>query len=237
MLLAWDRLDEAFEQLRCYLFMSYEQTRPATLRMAQRDLKTAELFNGSSITLGQPCVNLIYADNATGSWSYSLTPAPHCTLENNEICAPRPLSQFEEPDDPLRGGISVLKPKWVFRTDSAHGECKGHRTWVIQQFACRCGFRTDCGDDLLVNISCPLQPKDWEDRRQCRGSVGYPCRTLPLAPGKHNESCVSEYCDMEENSCEDRPWFKRRSGAMASPYRTLALSYWMMNIIILMIAL
>ncbi|ODM88074.1 hypothetical protein Ocin01_18609 [Orchesella cincta] len=219
--------------------MSYEQLRPETLKMAQRNLKTAELFNGSSISLGQPCVNAIYPDNATGIWSYSLTPPPHCTLENNEICAPRPLSQFEEPDDPLRGGISVLKPKWVFRTDSAHGECKGHRTWVIQQFACRCGFRTDCGADLETKISCPLQPKDWEDRRQCLGSVGYPCETLPLAPGKHHESCVTEYCDKEENSCEDRPSFlRRRSGAMASPYGSLALAYpfWMMSLMILMIA-
>ncbi|ODM87129.1 hypothetical protein Ocin01_19553 [Orchesella cincta] len=95
----------------------------------------------------------------------------------------------------------------------------------------------DCGADLETNISCPLQPKDWEDRRQCRGSVGYPCKTLPLAPGKKQESCVSEYCDMEENSCEDRPSFlRRRSGAMASPYGSLAYPFWMMNLMILMIA-
>ncbi|ODM87128.1 hypothetical protein Ocin01_19554 [Orchesella cincta] len=39
MLLAWDRLDEVFEELRCYHFMSYEQLRPVTLKMAKEDLK------------------------------------------------------------------------------------------------------------------------------------------------------------------------------------------------------
>ncbi|ODM88073.1 hypothetical protein Ocin01_18608, partial [Orchesella cincta] len=216
--LAWDRLDEAYEELKCYHVISYEQLRPTTLKKTQRDLKTAELFNGSSITLGQPCVNTIIPDNDTldGLRYYDLT-TPSCTLENNEICAPRPLSHGCSERILLMENAKGIGPG-SFNSPLVDVDSE----WIVET--------------IWKQISCP-STKGLEDRRQCRGSVGYPCRTLPLAPGKHNESCVSEYCDMEENSCEDRPWFRRRSGAMASPYRTLASSYWMMNMMILMIAL
>lgn len=37
------------------------------------------------------------------------------------------------------------------------------------------------------------------------GSTAYPCKSLPLAPGRYHESCLSGYCDIEMNSCEDGP--------------------------------
>ncbi|ODM87130.1 hypothetical protein Ocin01_19552 [Orchesella cincta] len=73
----------------------------------------------------------------------------------------------------------------------------------------------DCGADLET-ISAALQPKDWEDRRQCRGSVGYPCKTLPLAPGKIMSLAYLNIAIWRKILVRiDRRFFRRRSGAMA----------------------
>ncbi|CAL8087483.1 unnamed protein product [Orchesella dallaii] len=239
MTLAWDKMDEVYEQILCYAGISYLKWRNESLQQAQKDITEGILFNGISYTLGQPCVTDFYPIYAQGFAYYDLV-GDYCTSENNEICAPRPLSQFEDPDNQMKGGMSVLKPKWVFsdaKDRTPDGKCFGYKTWVIQQQACRCGFRTDCGNDLEVSINCPLQPNDWEVRRQCRGSVGYPCKSLPMAPGKHHESCVTGYCDMMGNSCEDGPIYEQYSGAVLSPFRILTFTQIISSIFFLVIGI
>ncbi|ODM87358.1 hypothetical protein Ocin01_19324 [Orchesella cincta] len=111
------------------------------------------------------------------------TPPPHCTLENNEICA-LGLSQFEEPDDPLRGGISVLKPKWVFRLTLLMENAKG--------------IGPGSFSSLLVDVDSErIVEPIWKQRsaalfNQRIGKTGgnvlerwISMQTLPLAPGKH----------------------------------------------------
>ncbi|CAL8087481.1 unnamed protein product [Orchesella dallaii] len=198
-----------------------------SLQVTQRDITKGILFRGISYTLGQPCVTDFYPVAGPGFAYYDLV-GDYCNRFNNEICAPRSLSQFEDPDNQMKGWMSVLKPKWVFsdaKDRTPDGKCFGYKTWVIQQQTCRCGFRTDCGKDLGVSINCPLQPNDWEVRRQCRGSVGYPCKTLPMAPGKHHESCVTGYCDMEGNSCEDGPTYKQSTGRVVPVFGIVTFTY------------
>lgn len=131
---------------------------------------------------------------------------PHCLAENNEICGPMgPLDDLQRAGNKLHGGYTMLRPKWIYKYDPNQRKCVGRKDYVAQIYHCRCGFRMDCGNDIGENITCQLQYNDLV-RGQCRGGVGYPCKTLPLAPGKHHETCKSGYCNMKKNSCEDGPY-------------------------------
>lgn len=142
---------------------------------------------------------------------------PYCTRENHEICSPiGPLDHRQRPESLHHGGLSVLKPKWIYEMKkdktSQRMECVGRKDYVIQMNYCKCGFRMDCGKDLGENITCQLENNDLL-RGQCRGGVGYPCKTLPLAKGKFHQTCKSGYCNLKTNSCEDRPYRVVKKGA------------------------
>lgn len=108
-----------------------------------------------------------------------------CTPENHEICKHVSVNWGGDSDQEVLSKEELLLISSVEETKH-----------------CTCGFRTDCA---ALNAAtkklntCFLIPNN---KGQCRGSVGYPCRSHPLEPGKYDETCVSGYCNSIRNACE-----------------------------------
>lgn len=154
------------------------------------------LFTGSSLTYGKPCgkfrnimrisqlkkhcVNFVFKINIENSPKHL---AGTCSVENHEICRHIAMNWGA-------GGDEELLQKEELLLLGSMSNLKH----------CACGFKSDCDRTRTsVENTCFLIPNT---EGQCRGGEGYPCKSQPLAPEMHDESCLSGYCNKEMDSCE-----------------------------------